>query len=95
MGCGIESATKKFVQNLHFLLVHKISHLSFQIKIWGIEAWRSPDLGSGDRVKFSLQDYKRKGERMVTFSNITSATATSCRYLFVYCYLFHHVMINS
>jgi len=35
MGCCIESATKKCVQNLHFLLVHKIFHLSLQIKIWG------------------------------------------------------------
>jgi len=33
MGCGIESATKKFIQNLHFLLVRKIFHLSLQIKI--------------------------------------------------------------
>ena len=28
-------------------------------------------------------------------TGVNSATATSCRYLFVYCYLFHHVMINS
>jgi hypothetical protein len=33
MGCSIESATKKYIHNVHFLLVHKIFHLSLQIKI--------------------------------------------------------------